>query len=62
MASNGEGGGSDLPSPRKHETGALPAPIMTKCWLEDIAATLAMMIIPLWALALWSDTGHSIER
>jgi hypothetical protein len=35
MASSGEGG-FGLPSPKRHDTGALPAPFTTTPWLKDI--------------------------
>jgi hypothetical protein len=44
-ASSGEGG-SDLPSPRRHDLGALPAPVTIPPQLGDTLATLAVMTIP----------------
>jgi hypothetical protein len=51
MASEGEGG-SDLPSPRRHDVGALLAPVTTIAWLEDTPTTHAMTTIPPWPAAL----------
>jgi hypothetical protein len=52
-----EGGGIKLPSPRRHGTGALPAPTTTISWLENVPTTQAMAMIP-----LWPDTEVPFER
>jgi hypothetical protein len=61
MASSGEGG-SGLPSPRRHEAGALPAPVTTTPWMENAPATEAMMTVPPWTAAPRPDTGLPIEQ
>jgi hypothetical protein len=61
MASSKEGS-SDLPTSRRHSTGAPPAPIATTPWPEDTSATQPMMMVPSWMLVLWTDTGHPPER
>jgi hypothetical protein len=43
---SGKGGGSDLPTPRRHGEGALPAPTTTIAWLIDTLTTQAMTTIP----------------
>jgi hypothetical protein len=60
-ASSGEGG-FGLPSPRRHDMRALPAPLTTTPWLENAPATRAMMMVPPWALAAWLDIGLPFER
>jgi hypothetical protein len=45
MTSSREGG-SGLPYPRRHDTGALPAPVTAKLWMEDAPATQTMMMVP----------------
>jgi hypothetical protein len=45
MASGGEGG-SGFPSPRRHDTGASPALVVTSSWLESTPTTQAMIMVP----------------
>jgi hypothetical protein len=45
MTSSGEGG-FDLPSPRRHDTGALATPILITPWMENALATQAMTMVP----------------
>jgi hypothetical protein len=59
-ASDGEGG-SDLPSPRRRDVGALLAPATTIAWPEDTPTTQAMMTIPPQPAALQSDTELPFE-
>jgi hypothetical protein len=47
MASDGEGR-IDLPSPRRHSTGASITPTTTIPWLETTPTTQAMMTILPW--------------
>jgi hypothetical protein len=54
-------GGSGLPSPRRHDTGAPPAPIATTSWMENTLAGQAMMVVPLRTVAPWSDTSLPFE-
>jgi hypothetical protein len=56
MASYGEGG-IDLPSPRRHDTGASPAPAISISWPEDTPNTHATVMIP-----QWSDTDLPFKR
>jgi hypothetical protein len=50
-ASEGEGV-SNLPSPRRHDVGALLAPVTSIAWLEDTLTTQGMTTIPPWPTAL----------
>jgi hypothetical protein len=61
MTSTGEGG-FGLPSPRRHVTGAPPAPVTTTPWMENALANQAMMMAPAQTAALWSDTGLPFEQ
>jgi hypothetical protein len=45
MALSGEGG-FGLPSPRRHNVGAPPAPVTTTPWTENAPTTQAMMTVP----------------
>jgi hypothetical protein len=45
--SSGEGG-FNLPSPRRHDMGALLAPITTTPWMENAPITQAMTTVPPW--------------
>jgi hypothetical protein len=56
------GGGSDLTSPRRFSTGALPAPITTPPCQEDAPAIQSMMMVQPWTLTQRQPTGHSFER
>jgi hypothetical protein len=44
-----------LSSPRRHGTGALPAPATTMLWLENTLTTQAMMMVPPWLSHLESS-------
>jgi hypothetical protein len=55
-ASSGEGG-SGLPSPIRHGTGASPSPATTIAWPKDTPTTQAMTMIP-----PRPDTDLSFER
>jgi hypothetical protein len=59
-ASSGEGG-SNLPSPKRHDTGAPPTPITTTLWLENASATQSMTTVPPRKAASQPDTGHHFE-
>jgi hypothetical protein len=61
MASSREGG-FVLPSPRRHGTGAPPAPITTTPWMENAPVTLATMTVPPWTAAAWMDTDLPVEQ
>jgi hypothetical protein len=61
MMSSGDGG-FGLPSSRRCGTGALPAPITTKAWMETAPATQALMTVPLWAAVPRSDIDLPIEQ
>jgi hypothetical protein len=43
--------GSSIPSPRRHGTGILPAPVTTTPWMENTLTTQAMMTVPPWTVA-----------
>jgi hypothetical protein len=55
-------GGSGLPSPRRHGTGAPPTPAPTTSWLENAPATQAMMMVSLRAVVAQLDTSLPFER
>jgi hypothetical protein len=59
--SSGEGG-SDLPSPRRHETVALPTPVTLTPCMENAPTTQAMTMVPPWTAEPRLDTGLPIER
>jgi hypothetical protein len=59
-ASSGEGGSAHS-SPRRHDMGALLAPVTTTPWLEDTPTTELVMMVPLRALVSRPDTCHSFE-
>jgi hypothetical protein len=54
-------GSSGLPISGRHNTGALPAPITTTPWPEDIPATQTMTTVPPRMLTSWLDTGLPLE-
>jgi hypothetical protein len=55
-ASSGEGGFA-IPSPRRRDTRALPAPIATTTWMENASTAQAMMMVPPWSAAPRPDTS-----
>jgi hypothetical protein len=55
-------GGSGLPSPRRHDMGASPAPVVTTSWMENTPASQAMTTVPLWTMVPWTNTGLPFER
>jgi hypothetical protein len=61
MVSSREGG-SGLPSPRRHGTGALPAPIITTPRMENALATQAMTIVPPRMAAPRPNTSLPFEQ
>jgi hypothetical protein len=61
MTSSGEGS-SDLLVSRRHDTGALLAPVTTTSWLEDAQATQAMTTVPPWGFTMWPGTDLPFER
>jgi hypothetical protein len=63
MASNEEGGGGfDLTSPRRHNTGIPPAPVTTTPWMENASTTQARTMVPPWTVAPRPDTGLPFEQ
>jgi hypothetical protein len=61
IASSREGG-SGLPSPRRHDTAALPAPVTLTPCMENAPTTQAMTMVPPWTAEPRLDTGLPIER
>jgi hypothetical protein len=54
--------GSDLPSPRRHDVGALPTPTTTISWSENTPTTQAMTTIPPRSAVPRSDTDFPFDR
>jgi hypothetical protein len=54
--------GSGLPSPRGHDTGALPAPVGTTPWMENTPATQDMTMVPPRTVVQRPDTGLPFEQ
>jgi hypothetical protein len=61
MASSGEAA-SGLPTPRRCDTGAPPAPITATSWLENAPATHAITTVPPRAPTPRPDIGLPFER
>jgi hypothetical protein len=55
------GGGSGLPSPRRHSTGAPPTPVATSPCMENASATQAMMMDLLQVVVPRPHTGLPFE-
>jgi hypothetical protein len=54
-------GASGLPSPRRHNVGALPAPVITMPWMESAPPSQAMTTVPPRTVAPRLDTGLPFE-
>jgi hypothetical protein len=54
--------GSDLPSPRRHDAGALPTPATTISWSENTSTTQAMTTIPPRSAVPQSDTDFPFDQ
>jgi hypothetical protein len=61
MASSGEGG-FGLPSPRRCDMGASPAPDTTTAWTENTSATQAMTTVPPRTAAPRPNTGLPFKQ